>query len=129
MPKKSPQAGKQQLAAFFATLERELEKVEFFRPPEKRATMTINLRNIFTRMKPTQQDMQTLHGVVTALVEGRKGPPRAAFSPATRRRCCAACWRSAAACRGGSKAGPRADWRGFCAATRPTPSVRCGTRW
>ena len=75
-PKKSPQAGKQQLAAFFATLERELEKVEFFRPPEKRATMTINLRNIFNRMNPTQQDMQTLHGVVTALVEGRKGPAK-----------------------------------------------------
>ncbi|MEA2986007.1 MAG: tRNA/rRNA methyltransferase [Alphaproteobacteria bacterium] len=75
-PKKSPQVGKQQLAAFFATLERELEKVEFFRPPEKRATMTINLRNIFNRMKPTQQDVQTLHGVVTALVEGRKGPAK-----------------------------------------------------
>jgi tRNA/rRNA methyltransferase len=74
MPTKSPRAGKQQLAAFFATLERELEKVEFFRPPEKRATMTINLRNIFNRMNPTQQDVQTLHGVVTALVEGRKGP-------------------------------------------------------
>ncbi|HET7678977.1 MAG TPA: TrmJ/YjtD family RNA methyltransferase [Xanthobacteraceae bacterium] len=76
MPKKSPQAGKQQLAAFFATLERELEKVEFFRPPEKRATMTINLRNIFNRMTPTQQDVQTLHGVITALVEGRKGPAK-----------------------------------------------------
>jgi tRNA/rRNA methyltransferase len=76
MPNRSPQAGKQQLAAFFATLERELEKVEFFRPPEKRATMTINLRNIFNRMNPTQQDIQTLHGVVTALVEGRKGPAK-----------------------------------------------------
>lgn len=76
MPTKSPQAGKQQLSAFFATLERELEKVEFFRPPEKRETMTINLRNIFNRMTPTQQDIQTLHGVVTALVEGRKGPAR-----------------------------------------------------
>jgi tRNA/rRNA methyltransferase len=76
MPKRSPQAGKQQLAAFFTTLERELEKVEFFRPPEKRATMTINLRNIFNRMHPTQQDIQTLHGVVTALVEGRKGPAK-----------------------------------------------------
>jgi tRNA/rRNA methyltransferase len=76
MPNRSPRAGKQQLAAFFATLERELEKVEFFRPPEKRATMTINLRNIFNRMNPTQQDIQTLHGVVTALVEGRKGPAK-----------------------------------------------------
>ena len=74
MPTKSPRAGKQQLAAFFAALERELERVEFFRPPEKRATMTINLRNIFNRMNPTQQDVRTLHGVVNALVEGRKGP-------------------------------------------------------
>jgi tRNA/rRNA methyltransferase len=38
--------------------------------------MTINLRNIFTRMNPTQQDIQTLHGVVMSLVEGRKGPAR-----------------------------------------------------
>ena len=76
MPTRSPQAGKHQLAAFFGTLERELENVEFFRPPEKRATMTINLRNIINRMNPTQQDIQTLHGVITALVEGRKGPAK-----------------------------------------------------
>jgi tRNA/rRNA methyltransferase len=76
MPLRSPPAGKEQLFALFATLERELERVEFFRPAEKRDTMTINLRNIFTRMAPTQQDIQTLHGVVTAIVEGRKGPAR-----------------------------------------------------
>ena len=74
MPQRSPPAGKQQLFAFFASLEAELEKVEFFRPPEKRKTMTINLRNIFARMQPTQQDMQTLHGVIMAIAEGRKGP-------------------------------------------------------
>jgi tRNA/rRNA methyltransferase len=74
MQVRSPPAGKEQLFAFFATLERELERVEFFRPAEKRDTMTINLRNIFTRMAPTQQDIQTLHGVVTAIAEGRKGP-------------------------------------------------------
>jgi tRNA/rRNA methyltransferase len=76
MPQRSAPAGKEQLFAFFATLEHELEKVEFFRPPEKRDTMTINLRNIFSRMEPSQQDVQTLHGVVTALVEGRKGPAK-----------------------------------------------------
>ena len=76
MPEKSPRAGKQQLGAFFAMLERELEKVEFFRPAEKRDTMLINLRNIFNRMNATQQDIQTLHGVITALVEGRKGPAK-----------------------------------------------------
>ena len=76
MPHRSAPAGKQQLLAFFASLERELEKVEFFRPPDKRETMQINLRNIFTRMEPTQQDIQTLHGVIMAIAEGRKGPAR-----------------------------------------------------
>ena len=76
MPQKSAPAPKQQLLAFFASLERELEKVEFFRPPDKRETMQINLRNIFTRMQPTQQDIQTLHGVIMAIAEGRKGPAR-----------------------------------------------------
>jgi tRNA/rRNA methyltransferase len=76
MPEKSAPAPKEQLFAFFESLERELEKVEFFRPPDKRDTMQINLRNIFTRMQATQQDIQTLHGVITAIAEGRKGPAR-----------------------------------------------------
>jgi tRNA/rRNA methyltransferase len=76
MPQKSAAAPKEQLLSFFASLERELEKVEFFRPPDKRDTMQINLRNIFTRMAPTRQDIQTLHGVLTAIAEGRKGPAR-----------------------------------------------------
>jgi tRNA/rRNA methyltransferase len=76
MPQKSPPAGKQQLLVFFENVEHELEKVEFFRPPEKRGTMQINLRNIFNRMQPTQQDIQTLHGVIMSIAEGRKGPAR-----------------------------------------------------
>jgi tRNA/rRNA methyltransferase len=76
MPEKSPPAPKQQLDAFFADLERELERVEFFRPEEKRGTMSVNLRNIFQRMALTQQDIRTLHGVINAIVQGRKGPAR-----------------------------------------------------
>ena len=76
MPDKSPPAAKQQLAAFFSDLEHELEKVEFFRPEEKRGTMSVNLRNIFQRMAPSQQDMRTLHGVIMAIAQGRKGPAR-----------------------------------------------------
>lgn len=75
-PEKSPPVTKQQLASFFADLDRELEKAEFFRPEEKRGTMTVNLHNIFRRLQPTQQDIRTLHGVITALVHGRKGPAR-----------------------------------------------------
>ena len=73
---RSPPVAKQQLDAFFADLDRELDKVEFFRPDEKRGVMSINLRNIFQRMAPTQQDIRTLHGVVTAIAQGRKGPAR-----------------------------------------------------
>jgi tRNA/rRNA methyltransferase len=76
MPQKSGPATKEQLLAFFETVERELEKVEFFRPPEKRTTMQVNLRNIFHRMQATRQDIQTLHGVIMAIAEGRKGPAR-----------------------------------------------------
>ena len=73
---RSPPVAKQQLEAIFTDLERELEKVEFFRPPEKRGVMQVNLRNIFQRIAPTKQDIRTLHGVVTALTQGRKGPAR-----------------------------------------------------
>jgi tRNA/rRNA methyltransferase len=76
MPQKSSPAGKEQVQAFFAHLERQLDAIEYFRPLEKRATMLVNLRNIFARMQPTQQDIQTLHGIVVALTEGRKGPAR-----------------------------------------------------
>ncbi len=76
MPTKSAPAGKEQLFAFFSALEQELDRVEYFRPPEKRATMLVNLHNIFARMGPTQQDVQTLHGIVTAIAQGRKGPAR-----------------------------------------------------
>ncbi len=38
--------------------------------------MQINLRNIFTRLAPTQQDLHTLHGVIMAIADGRKGPAR-----------------------------------------------------
>ncbi len=74
--RRSPPAAKQQIEAFFTDLERELEKVEFFRPPEKRGVMQVNLRNIFHRLEPSKQDMRTLHGVIMALVNGSKGPAR-----------------------------------------------------
>ena len=36
--------------------------------------MLINLRNIFLRMELSQQDLRTLNGVISAIVDGRKGP-------------------------------------------------------
>jgi tRNA/rRNA methyltransferase len=76
MPERSERASHYQIDAFFENLVRELDKVEFLRPREKRDTMLVNLRNIFTRMEPTKQDMHTLHGVIMAIAEGRKGPAK-----------------------------------------------------
>jgi tRNA/rRNA methyltransferase len=76
MPERSERASQHQIQAFFENLVRELDSVEFLRPAEKRDSMLVNLRNIFTRMDPTKQDMHTLHGVVMAIAEGRKGPAK-----------------------------------------------------
>jgi tRNA/rRNA methyltransferase len=76
MPERSERASQHQMHAFFENLVRELDRVEFLRPAEKRDTMLVNLRNIFLRMEPTKQDMHTLHGVIMAIAEGRKGPAK-----------------------------------------------------
>jgi tRNA/rRNA methyltransferase len=76
MPERSERASQHQMEAFFENLVRELDRVEFLRPAEKRDTMLLNLRNIFFRMEPTKQDMHTLHGVIMAIAEGRKGPAK-----------------------------------------------------
>jgi len=76
MPIRSERASSHQMEVFFDNLVRELDKVEFLRPPEKRDVMLVNLRNIFSRMEPTKQDMHTLHGVIMAIAEGRKGPAK-----------------------------------------------------
>jgi tRNA/rRNA methyltransferase len=76
MPERSERASQHQMQAFFDNLVRELDAVEFLRPAEKRETMLVNLRNIFARMEPTKQDMHTLHGVVMAIAQGRKGPAK-----------------------------------------------------
>src|SRR6201985_1258990 len=91
MPERSERASQHQMDAFFENLVRELDRVEFLRPVEKRDTMLVNLRNIFFRMERTRQNMTTLQGVLWAIAEGRRGPPRAACSMARRRRGCARC--------------------------------------
>src|ERR1700692_3429632 len=76
MPERSERASQHQMQAFFDNLVRELDKVEFLRPAEKRDTMLVNLRNIFARMDPTKQDMHTRHGGGMAIADGRKGPAK-----------------------------------------------------
>ncbi len=66
----SPPAQREMLLAFFDFLEGKLDENGFFRPVTKKPGMRRNLRNIFHRMKLTQQDVRTLWGAVVRLVEG-----------------------------------------------------------
>ena len=125
MPQKSQAAPRQQLLAFFANLERELEKVEFFRPPDKRETMQINLRNIFSRMQPTQQDIQTLSGVIMSIAEGRKGPARGGILDGDEAGACAHYLQQSRSNRA-ARTRRCVALPSFSGATRPMRSARCG---
>lgn len=70
-PDRYPLADKADLLAFFDHVEHELDEALFFRSPEKKPVTIRNIRNIFHRVGLTRQDVATLHGMVTALVEGR----------------------------------------------------------
>jgi len=61
-------AGKKELLHFFERLERTLDETGFMHPPEKRPTMVRNLRTLFTRAEPTDQEVRTLEGVLSALL-------------------------------------------------------------
>ncbi len=65
------------LLRLFTHLEDELDAADFFPVAEKRPSMVRNLRSLFTRTGLTEQEVGTLHGVVTAL-SGRRlgGKPR-----------------------------------------------------
>ncbi len=60
-------ATKAELQEFFTHLEEALDASGFMRSEEKRPSMVRNLRNLFQRAAMTEQELRTLHGVVTAL--------------------------------------------------------------
>jgi tRNA/rRNA methyltransferase len=65
-------ARKEELLNFFAHLEEALEISGFLREPEKRPRMVRNLRSLFQRARCTEQEIRTLHGVVTSLAGPRR---------------------------------------------------------
>jgi tRNA/rRNA methyltransferase len=62
---------KDKLLGFFDHLERELDECGFLRHPDKRPVMVRNIRNLFQRANLTNQEVQTLHGIVHELVTYR----------------------------------------------------------
>lgn len=65
-------APKEVLIQFFEHLEEELDNSGFMRDPDKRPTMVRNLRNLFQRAQLTEQEVRTLHGVVTSFAGQRR---------------------------------------------------------
>ncbi|MDX1580018.1 MAG: RNA methyltransferase [Alphaproteobacteria bacterium] len=60
-------ASKHDILVLMEHLERELDRVNFFYPEEKRDSMIRNLRNFWARADLREQDIRTLHGVIVAL--------------------------------------------------------------
>jgi len=56
-----------EVTTFIERLENDLEDRRFFRTPEMKPTMMVNIRNIFTRSDVTDQEIRTLHGILSAL--------------------------------------------------------------
>lgn len=73
IPERSPPAKRSSMLAFFEFFESELEASGFFRPVGKRPVMQRNLRNMFHRMKMTEQDVRTFWGAIVRLKEGPRG--------------------------------------------------------
>jgi tRNA/rRNA methyltransferase len=65
-------ATKEELLNFFDHLEEELENNGFLRNRESRGHMVRNLRSLFQRAQCTEQELRTLHGVVTAFAGPRE---------------------------------------------------------
>jgi tRNA/rRNA methyltransferase len=65
-------ATKAELLRFFDHFEEALVESGFLRHPDKRPSMTRNLRNLFQRAECTEQELRTLHGVITAFMGPRR---------------------------------------------------------
>ena len=64
-------ASQKEIIDFFEHLERELDGCGFLYPPDKRARMVRNIRNIFTRVGLSDQEVKTLRGIVSGLSNPR----------------------------------------------------------
>jgi tRNA/rRNA methyltransferase len=67
----SPPASQDVYENFFRRLEDELETGGFFSAKDLKPTMLRNIRNMFTRADLSEQEINTLHGIISAL-NGKK---------------------------------------------------------
>jgi len=65
-------ANAQEIGALVGRLETEMDNGGFFRSPELRPTLMRNLESLFARTRMTGQEVNTFHGIVTALTSLRR---------------------------------------------------------
>jgi tRNA/rRNA methyltransferase len=68
----TPPARREEVMSLFQYLEEELEKADFF-PPNRQTAMMHNLTDMLHRLHMNEQDVRTLRGMLSALVNGRRG--------------------------------------------------------
>ena len=66
-------AEQKEIQSFITRLNQDLENRNFFRSEGLKPTMLRNIENIFTRADITDQELRTLHGILSAL-RGNKSP-------------------------------------------------------
>lgn len=67
-----PRATQAELNGFLEHLEAALDSGGYFKVEEMKPSSTLSIRNIFSRAELTDQEVRTLHGIVTSLVGRRR---------------------------------------------------------
>ena len=65
-------ATKEELYGFLGHLEQELDTAGFFKTADKKPGMLRNIRNLFSRMELTEQEVRTLRGIVSSLTRAHE---------------------------------------------------------
>lgn len=68
---KSHPATAEIFSEFFDRLDRELLSARFYRVDEMKDIISRNIRSLFQRAQPTDQEISTLHGILSALIRKR----------------------------------------------------------
>ncbi|MEQ8603415.1 MAG: RNA methyltransferase [Marivibrio sp.] len=69
-------ATKESLDNFLIRLEEQLDEGGFFRSAPMKPTVMRNIRSLFQRARPTEQEISTLHGIIVAIRRAERNAPR-----------------------------------------------------
>ena len=63
---------KGKLTKFLNLLKSNLDKKNFFKPPEKKNSMITNINNLFYRMEPNDKELRILASIISSLSKNKK---------------------------------------------------------